>query len=108
MNYLDYFLKNDTIRPSYLFKDKEFKGGYLKPDWMRLLRQEIKYFKNGIEKYKTIDKAYPVKNNKITSNITAPSISDTFKLVTNGLVLDGFPRSEWSVSNFTGTPVKGS
>lgn len=107
MNYLDWF-KNDTIRPTYLFKDKEFKGGYLKPEWLRLLGQGITYVDNKTQKYKDIDKTDFTKNNKTATSINAPSVLTTIKYLANGLVREGFPRSEYSISNFTVTPIKGS
>ena len=107
MNYLDYFT-NDTIRPVWITKNEQFKGGYLKPGWMRIFNQGIKYIKNDIEKFRILDEKDPSKNSKAVTSTPAPSIRNTFKYVTNGLVFDGFPRSEWSVSNFTITPVKSS
>lgn len=107
MNYLDYF-KTDTIRPTYIFGNKNFEGGYLKPDWIKLLGQGINYVEKKAQRYKDIDKTDPTKNNKNTSNIIAPSIFTTIKYLTNGMVREGFPRSEWSVSNFTVAPIKGS
>ena len=107
MNYLDYFT-NDTIRPVWITKNQQFKGGYLKPDWMRLLNQGITQIRKDVEKYKLINKEDPSKSNKTTSSVTAPPVSTTIKYLTNGLVFNGFPRSQWSISNFTVAPVKGS